>query len=84
MWHHLVLHEGNPSHAANRTPRVALTMEAFRDEFLRKIDPAAPNLCPWERSLAHNGYYEETRDEIERNLMAKRDEYFESMRPKVD
>lgn len=82
MWHHLVLHEGNPSHAANRTPRVALTMEAFRDEFLRKVDPADPNLSPWERSLAHNGYYEETRDEIERNLMAKRDEYFESLRPK--
>jgi len=83
FWHHLVLHEGNPSHAAGHTPRIALTVEAFRDHWLTEVDPANPHLSPWERSLALNGPYEEQRPEIEREVMAKRQEYFESLRPKT-
>ena len=82
FYHHLMIHEGNPSHAAGRTPRVALTGEAFGDQFLTKVDPARNDLSPWERSLALNGYYEETRTEIESALYAKRREYFDSLRAK--
>jgi hypothetical protein len=64
-----------------RTPRVALTGEVFRETFLTKVDPSEPDLSPWERSLALNGYYEETRPEIENDYFAKRQEYFEGLRP---
>jgi len=82
FWHHLVMHEGNASHAAHRTPRVVLTGEVFCERFLTKVDPAQPNLSPWERSLALNGYYEETRSEIETAYTEKRQEYFASVKQK--
>jgi hypothetical protein len=77
--HHLVCHSGNESHAARRTPRVALHCEAFRDEWLRVIDPARLDLSPWERSLALNGYYEEPAF-VEEYQTNKRNEYLESLR----
>jgi len=55
--HHLALHSGNNSHSTNRIPRVALCVDAWRDEWLTEIDPATPGLPPWQRSLALNGAY---------------------------
>lgn len=77
--HHLVCHSGNESHAANRSPRVALHCETFRDEWLRVIDPSRTDLSPWERSLAHNGYYEES-PEVQEYQTTKRNEYLDSLR----
>jgi len=77
--HHLVCHSGNESHDAIRTPRVALHCEAFRDEWLGTIDPSRPDLSPWERSLAFNGYYEEPAA-VKEYQVQKRDEYLESLR----
>jgi hypothetical protein len=80
LWmHHLVVHSANSSHADNRSPRVALHCEAFRDEWLHSIDPAEPDLSPWQRSLAHNGAYEEPREVVEYQ-MGKRKEYLEQLR----
>jgi hypothetical protein len=56
--HHMAFHSGNPSHSANRVPRVALRAEAFRPASIKVIDPSDPNLSPWERSCASNGYCE--------------------------
>jgi len=77
--HHLVCHSGNDSHADGRSPRVALHCETFRDEWLRVIDPARTDLSPWERSLAHNGYFEELA-EVEEYQTTKRNEYLETLR----
>jgi len=77
--HHLVCHAGNDSHAANHSPRVALHCETFRDEWLRAIDPSRTDLSPWERSLAHNGYFEELA-EVEEYQMTKRNEYLAQLR----
>lgn len=77
--HHIVLHSGNGSHSPNRLPRIAIHGEAFRQNWLREIDPAKPNLSPWERSLAHNGPYRELR-EIEDEQMVKRREYVEGVK----
>jgi hypothetical protein len=63
LWHHLLYHEGNPSHSKNRKPRLALLCEALREKWLTTIDAAAPNLSPWERSLAHNGSHKPARNE---------------------
>ena len=63
FFHHLVFHAGNPSHSANRRPRVALTGEAYGARWLTEIDPEAPNLSPWERSLAVAGPYSVQHDE---------------------
>lgn len=80
FYHHLLMHEGNSSHAAGRIPRVVLTGEVFCDKWLDKVDPAQPDLSPWERSLALNGYYEETRSEVERIAKQKKNEYQENLR----
>jgi ectoine hydroxylase-related dioxygenase (phytanoyl-CoA dioxygenase family) len=77
--HHIVMHAGNPGHAANRSPRIALHCEAFRDEWLHSIDPSQPNLSAWQRSLAHNGAYEEAGEVVEYQ-MTKRNEYLEKLR----
>lgn len=53
--HHLIFHSGNDSHAARRSPRVALHAEAFRNEFLRELTPDNMRAGPWVRSIAHNG-----------------------------
>jgi len=82
FYHHLLMHEGNHSHAANRTPRVALTGEVFCDKWLESVDPENPNLSPWERSLAWNGAYEETNHQVEALAMEKRRGYFEGLREK--
>ena len=66
LFHHLVGHQGNLSHAAGRSPRVALHCQASCENWLREIDPAAQNLSPWERSLAFTGgTYRTRRDEEE-------------------
>jgi len=77
--HHLVCHSGNESHAAQRTPRVALHCEAFRDEWLRAVDPAQSDLSAWQRSLALNGAYQEP-PEIEAFQTQKRSAYMEKLR----
>lgn len=61
--HHLLLHSGNASHSANRKPRLALLLDAWRDDWVTQIDPAGPDLSPWERSLALNGPYKALHDE---------------------
>ena len=63
--HHLVYHSGNDCHAASRRPRLGLHAEAFRTKWLTKVDPADPNLSPWERSLAYGGYYEASPQEAD-------------------
>ena len=61
--HHLVVHSTNPCHSSRRTPRIPIHAESFRAKWLTVIDPDKPNLSPWERSLAHHGFYEVQRDE---------------------
>ena len=66
LFHHLVGHQGNVNHAANRSPRVALHCQANCEQWLREIDPTDKNLSPWERSLAFTGgTYRTRRDEEE-------------------
>ena len=60
--HHLSLHSGNHSHSENRVPRIALCVDAWRDDWLTEIDPA-DSLPPWPRSLAQNGAYKTIYDE---------------------
>jgi hypothetical protein len=79
--HHLIFHSGNASHADNRTPRVALHGEAFRDKWLKSIDPSRPGLSPWERSLAFNGPYTAP-PEVEQIQMKHRLDYLETLREK--
>lgn len=50
--HHLVGHAGNANHAAHRSPRIGLHCQALRQAWLTYLDPAAPGLTPWQRSLA--------------------------------
>jgi hypothetical protein len=64
LFHHLVGHNGNVSHAAGRTPRVAIHGHILRDTWLQEVDPANPALSPWERSMAQNGPYRVIRDEL--------------------
>jgi len=63
IFHHIVLHEGNANHAANRSPRMVIHGQALRKTWLEAIDPAAPDLSPWERSLAHNGRWRPPQNE---------------------
>lgn len=77
--HHIVLHSGNGSHSANRLPRIAIHGEAFREQWLREIDPSKPNLSPWERSLAHNGPHTAVRA-IEDEQMEKRRKYVDDLK----
>lgn len=65
IFHHLVGHAGNSSHAANRSPRVSLHCQANRKTWLKAIDPATPGLSPWEKSLTHGGAYTPPYDELE-------------------
>jgi len=55
LFHHLVAHGGNPN--CTRMPRLNLHCQCWQDEWLAEIDPEAPNLSPWQRSLALNGYH---------------------------
>ena len=48
--HHLILHEGNHSHSANRKRRVALDGDTWHDQGLIEIDPQTEAF-----SLAENG-----------------------------
>jgi hypothetical protein len=81
LMHHLVFHSGNASHAAGRTPRVAMMIEAFSSQWLESIDPATPGLSGWERSLAHNGPYREHADTLAASK-ARRAEYYEKITKK--
>lgn len=65
VFHHLVGHGGNHSHARNRTPRIVLHCQGLRNAWLNEVEPATPNLSPWQRSLACNGAYRVRRDEEE-------------------
>lgn len=77
--HHLVFHSGNQSHGVKRLPRVALMIEAFRDQWLESIDPSEKGLSPWQRSLAHNGKYTEA-PETEASNRARREQYYVKLR----
>lgn len=63
LFHHLVGHAGNLNHALLRSPRVVLHCQALCQEWLRELDPAQPNLSPWQRSLGTNGHYRTRCDE---------------------
>lgn len=66
LFHHLVGHNGNHSHATNRRPRLTLHCQGLRKTWLQAVDPADPALSPWERSLAFTGGpYRVRRDELE-------------------
>lgn len=68
---HLIFHQGNANHAANRSPRVCLHMQVNREAWLNEIDPDQPDLSAWERSLAQNGYYRLPFDDKHRVLSFK-------------
>jgi len=86
LWHHLLYHEGNPSHSLNRRPRVALLGEAFRENWLTEINPSDPDLSPWERSLAQNSFHKPMRDEgrFARSKRAERIAVYEAKGISVD
>ena len=48
--------------APGRKPRIAIFTECYRSKWFTEIDPATPNLSPYERSIGLNGYYKDTRD----------------------
>jgi hypothetical protein len=60
--HPILIHEGNPNHCPSRMPRISLFIECYRSTWFTEIDPSKPGLSPYERSMAHNGYYKDTRD----------------------
>jgi len=60
--HPIAMHSGNPNHCPSRNPRIALFTECYRSTWFTEIDPAKPNLSPYEHSMALNGYYKDTRD----------------------
>ena len=74
FFHHLVAHNGNP--CTTRMPRISLHCHALVDEWLTEIDPAAPNLSPWERSLACGGAFHIRKDEA-----AMREKYLKRHAP---
>lgn len=55
LFHHLVGHNGNPGHAANRQPRCTLHCQGLRNIWPREIDPANGPLSPWEWSVLPQG-----------------------------
>jgi ectoine hydroxylase-related dioxygenase (phytanoyl-CoA dioxygenase family) len=60
--HPILIHSGNSNHGTGRKPRISLFNECYRSTWFTEIDPSKPNLSPYERSIAHNGYYKDTRD----------------------
>jgi hypothetical protein len=56
LMQHLVGHAGNSNAATNHTPRVAIHSQAIMKQWVNEIDPADPTLCPYHRSMAHNGH----------------------------
>lgn len=62
VMHPILIHEGNPNPSKVRMPRIALFNECYRSTWFTEIDPSKPDLSPYERSMAHNGYYKDTRD----------------------
>lgn len=56
LFHHLVGHQGNANAATNHAPRIAIHGHVGHRHWLQEIDPARPDLSPFERSLAHNGH----------------------------
>jgi hypothetical protein len=76
FFHHLVGHAGNLNAAANHTPRVAIHGQVLRKEWLNAIDPAQPNLSPFERSLALNGPIQLPFDEREAQQAAYKERDF--------
>ena len=65
FFHHLANHAGNANHCAGRSPRLALHCQALRETWLTAVDPANPNISPWERSMATNGAFALPYDERE-------------------
>ncbi|MDA0839740.1 MAG: phytanoyl-CoA dioxygenase family protein [Planctomycetota bacterium] len=55
LFHHLVLHDGNANHAANRSPRVVIHAQALHRHWLPQSYGDLTNCSPWERSLSQNG-----------------------------
>lgn len=61
FFHHLIAHSGNVN--ATPMPRISLHCQAWQEEWPTYLDPAAPNLSPWERSLVPYGPYQIREDE---------------------
>lgn len=67
IFHHLVGHNGNPSHASGRSPRVTLHCQGLCVNWLQEVDPAAKGMSPWRRSLAFTGGpYRVVEDELQK------------------
>jgi len=79
---HLLFHSSNPSHAANRSPRVVIHAEAFSDYWPGTIDASDAALSPWLRSLAHNGDVVESLA-TQHSLREKRREYVMGLKKKA-
>lgn len=65
LFHHLIGHNGNPNHAANRTPRIVIHGQGLLKEWPREVDPDRPRYGPWERSMATNGKHRTRKPELE-------------------
>lgn len=63
FFHHLVMHGGNSNHCSGRSPRVCLHCQGLRKTWLTEVDPATPDLSPWERCAAVNGAFKLDYDE---------------------
>ncbi len=74
LFHHLVAHAGNVSHAANKSPRVALHCQGLCKDWLHEIDPTAKGMSPWRRSLAFTGApYRVIEDEYQKIMRFNRE-----------
>jgi len=72
IFHHLVGHGGNVSHASGKSPRITLHCQGNCENWLHEIDPAAKGMSPWRRSLAFTGGpYRVIEDELQKILRHK-------------
>lgn len=62
LMHPIAVHSASLNQAPGRKPRIAIFTECYRSKWFTEIDPATPNLSPYERSIGLNGYYKDTRD----------------------
>jgi hypothetical protein len=73
VFHHLVGHNGNPSHATGKSPRITLHCQGLCENWLQEIDPSAKGMSPWRRSLAFTGGpYRVVEDELQKILRYKK------------
>jgi hypothetical protein len=82
LFHHLVAHNGNVSHATGKSPRVALHCQGLCPNWLQQIDPAAKGMSPWRRSLAFTGGpYRVVEDEYEKIMRFNREKKQKQYQP---